>query len=123
MPSTTSTAHDVGAVADFEAGRPYRVQVNGRGVVLVRRGEAFYALRDACAHQGARLSGGRVLGLVVARRVGEVAYERAGEILACPWHGWEYDLTTGCSLVDPRGSRVRAYQARVAEGRVLVELA
>jgi 3-phenylpropionate/trans-cinnamate dioxygenase ferredoxin subunit len=34
---------------------------------------------------------------------------REGEILRCPWHGWEFDLRDGRSVIDPDGTRVRAY--------------
>jgi 3-phenylpropionate/trans-cinnamate dioxygenase ferredoxin subunit len=52
----------------------------------------------------------------------EIDIEREGEILVCPWHGWEFDLATGCSLLDPERVRVRAYPARLEGGRVLVDM-
>ena len=45
---------------------------------------------------------------------GEYRYERRGEILRCPWHGWEYDVTTGQSWVDPASVRTRRYEVEVA---------
>ena len=118
-----SSVRDIGAVAEFAEGRPCRVELDRRALVVVRRGEEFFALRDACPHQGARLSGGRVGGTALNCAPGEpIPHGRAGEILTCPWHGWEFDLCSGRSLTNPRGVRVRAYPAWVEADRVLVDL-
>jgi 3-phenylpropionate/trans-cinnamate dioxygenase ferredoxin subunit len=39
--------------------------------------------------------------------------------VACPWHNWEYDLETGASWFDPRGSRVKAYPVTVESAGAL----
>jgi len=44
---------------------------------------------------------------------GEYEYSREGEILRCPWHGWEFDMRTGQSWFDPKKVRVRQYQVTV----------
>ena len=119
----TSHAVDIGAVDDFDPGTPYRVTVGSRHIVVVRRDGQFYALRDTCPHQGAPLSDGRVSGTALEREVGSpLRYGRDGEILRCPWHGWQFDIKTGCSLVDPATSRVRTYSIHVAHGRVVVDV-
>ena len=115
--------HDIGAASDFETGRAYSVKVDDRTLVVVRKGEAFYAMRDRCAHQGARLSNGRVGGTPLPCLPGSpVPYGRRGEILVCPWHGWEYDLKTGRALSAPDRARVRCYPARLEGDRVVVGL-
>lgn len=119
----TLLAHDIGAVEDFACGRPYRIEVNGKALVVVRRGGQFYALRNICPHQGASLSDGHVGGVALAAKPGEaISYDRVGEILTCPWHGWEFDLCTGRSLISPDRVRVRTYPVRIENDRVLVEL-
>ena len=40
-------------------------------------------------------------------------------LLRCPWHGWEFDLATGESQVDPSSIRVRPYPVEVADGAEL----
>ncbi|MCH2203684.1 MAG: nitrite reductase (NAD(P)H) small subunit, partial [Fuerstiella sp.] len=66
---------------------------------------------------------GSVTGDVSHCPVGETQqYFRDGEILRCPWHGWQFDLSTGRSLVDPERTRVRSYPVRVEQDRVLVAL-
>ena len=121
----TSSAHDVGAVADFEVGRPTRVEIEGRGFVVVNAGTEFHIARDVCPHQGARLSAGLCKGEVRAEAVGgPVEYRTGGRtLLQCAWHGWIFDLSSGRALADPNRARVRVYPVRVADGRVLVQLA
>jgi 3-phenylpropionate/trans-cinnamate dioxygenase ferredoxin subunit len=52
--------------------------------------------------------------------VGEFRYSRAGEILRCPWHGWEFDLRTGQSWFDPARVLVRRYDVSVEPGAQLL---
>ena len=119
----TSSERDVGAVADFPGGRPLRIEVDGRSLSLVRRGHDFYALRDICPHQGGRLSAGTIGGVARAAEVGgPVTQQQQGLILRCPWHGWAYNVATGCSLVEPERVRVRAFPVRVEAGRVIVDV-
>lgn len=41
---------------------------------------------------------------------GEYIWARDGEILRCPWHGWEFDLTTGRSIFNPHKLRLKTYE-------------
>lgn len=51
---------------------------------------------------------------------GEYIWARDGEILRCPWHGWEFDITTGRSIFNPHRTRVKAYDVTV-ENRIDAE--
>jgi nitrite reductase/ring-hydroxylating ferredoxin subunit len=42
---------------------------------------------------------------------------REGRIVRCPWHNWEFDITTGETIADPR-RRIRTYEVDVADGKV-----
>ena len=42
---------------------------------------------------------------------------RVGQIARCPWHQWEFDITTGENVADPK-KRVRTYEVDVADGQV-----
>ena len=44
---------------------------------------------------------------------GEYVWARDGEILRCPWHGWEFDITTGRSVFNPHAVRVKMYEVTV----------
>jgi hypothetical protein len=53
-----------------------------------------------------------IKGLVVGE-VYQFEIEREGEILKCPWHGWEFDLKTGGSIFNPHKMRVKSYEVSV----------
>ncbi len=44
---------------------------------------------------------------------GEYVWAREGEILRCPWHGWEFDITTGRSIFNPHRTRVKTHEVTV----------
>jgi nitrite reductase/ring-hydroxylating ferredoxin subunit len=91
----------------------------GVGVYNVRG--RLYAIANYCAHEGAPLCTGYVGGTNASDpgRPGGLAYERDGEIVRCPWHQWEFDLTTGQTLADP-SRKIRTYRVDVDAGEVYV---
>lgn len=113
--------HVVAAVDEIPTGGRKLVDVDGREVVVFNvRGE-FFALLDRCPHQGGSLCKGRLTGLVEAVGPGAYRLSRPGEIIRCPWHGWEFDLRTGKSWCEPGRVRVRSYPVAVEPGSRLVE--
>ena len=84
------------------------------------RGE-FFGLLNRCPHQGAALCEGPLIGLAEADLPGDIRYTRQGEILRCPWHGWEFDIRTGQSYCDPKKFRVPAYEVNVEPGTSVVK--
>jgi 3-phenylpropionate/trans-cinnamate dioxygenase ferredoxin subunit len=103
----------VGRVGEIPPGQRKIVELEGRSIGVFNVKGTFYALRNSCPHQAAPLCLGSVQGMTVAPRPGVYAYVREGEILRCPWHGWEFDLTTGRSIFNPHKVRVRAYPVTV----------
>ncbi len=95
------------------------VEVAGRSLGVFNLSGEFFALRNRCPHQGGPLCEGKTWGLAQARVPGEITYSRAGEILTCAWHGWEFDIRTGRSWCDPDRLRVRRYEVSVEEGTAL----
>jgi nitrite reductase (NADH) small subunit len=109
-------------VDEVEEGKPYSFPLGRIKVVLVRKRDSYYALNDSCPHRLAPLSAGGVAGTALPSDVGVICYGRDGEILRCPWHGWEFDLLNGRSLHDPQRERVRAYPVKVEDGSIYVDL-
>ena len=105
--------HVIGTVDEIPPGERKIVEVAGRTIGVFNVGGEFYALRNTCPHQGGPLCQGRVSGFLMARVPGEYSYTRRGEIVRCPWHGWEFDIKTGQSWFDPVQTRVRAYPVTV----------
>ncbi len=103
----------VATVEEIPPGGRKIVEVAGRSIGVFNVGGEFFALRNRCPHQGGPLCLGRLGGFVTATTPGEYEYSREGEILRCPWHGWEFDITTGRSIFNPHRMRVRTYEVTV----------
>jgi nitrite reductase/ring-hydroxylating ferredoxin subunit len=95
----------VASLDEIPAGQPRLVEVHGVRVVLARVGDAVYACGDVCAHRGGPLSEGKL----------------SGARLACPWHGWMYDVRTGQCAFPGRGASVPTYPVRIEGNDVFVE--
>lgn len=91
----------VGKVSDFGDGDRKIVDVNGKSVGIFRVGDDFYALRNRCPHQWGPLCLGNFAPRAVSSGPGDVHVADGPPLLACPWHGWEYDLATGQSFMGP----------------------
>ncbi len=113
--------HALFPLAEIEPGQLKAAVVDGTGVVVARDLDGtVYAMRDRCAHSGAPLSRGRLLKKVIGDDVDQ--YELTDElILRCPWHGFEFELSTGRCLADPKHTRVRPYRVTIEDGTVFVE--
>jgi nitrite reductase/ring-hydroxylating ferredoxin subunit len=111
----------VATVDEIPPGGRKVVEVADRSIGVFNVGGEFFALRNRCPHQGGPLCEGRLAGFLVSPRPGEYEYSRKGEILRCPWHGWEFDVRTGQSYCDPRRFRVKAYPVNVEPGAAVVK--
>ena len=90
---------------DLAAGSGKTVDVNGKAVAVFNVEGAFYAIDDTCVHRGGPLGEGEV----------------DGKVVACPWHGWRYDVTTGVNQLNPAVT-VSTYQVIVEGDDVLVSV-
>ena len=61
------------------------VEVKGREIALFKIGNKVCAINHICAHQGGPLAEGGI----------------EGNVVTCPWHGWQYDVTTGECTFNP----------------------
>ncbi|MGH2389220.1 MAG: Rieske (2Fe-2S) protein [Chloroflexota bacterium] len=109
------TRYVVATVAEIAPGARKIIEVAGRSIGIFNIDGEFFALRNRCPHQGGPLCLGVLWGSVTASVPGEYQYSRPGEIVRCPWHGWEFDVRTGQSWVDPLRLRVRRYEVKVED--------
>ncbi|HEX4212855.1 MAG TPA: Rieske (2Fe-2S) protein [Candidatus Dormibacteraeota bacterium] len=112
--------HVVARVDELPPGARTIVEIAGRSIGVFNIKGEFFALRNRCPHQGGPLCTGRLSGFLMGTTPGEYNYSRPGEILRCPWHGWEFDVRTGQSWFDPAKTRVRSYPVEVVAGSQLV---
>ena len=122
MTSVAEAQYDVCGTEELPPGSCKIVEVGGRSIGVFNVKGRFRALLNLCPHGGAPLCRGVVGGMSTAARPGlDVTWEREGEILRCPWHGWEYEIETGRTVTDPP-IRVKTFAVSVANGRVLVDV-
>ncbi|WP_209124159.1 Rieske (2Fe-2S) protein [Alkalihalobacillus sp. BA299] len=96
---------------------------NKKSIVVVRsKNGELYALRNVCPHKGPALSLGSVDATCTATEPGEYTLEKEGEVLKCPWHSWEFDIKTGCSLFDPENVKVKTYDVTVEDDTIFVHM-
>jgi len=93
------------AVTDLPVGTSGEYVAGDRIVALFNVDGKFYALDGICPHQGGPLGKGFLDGCIVT----------------CPWHGFQFDVTTGQhqtsrSLVHP------TFPVKVEDGGVWVEV-
>lgn len=112
----------VGKVSDFENGDRKIIDVNGKSIGIFRVDDQFYALRNRCPHQFGPLCAGTLAPRAVSTGPGDVKMDSGPPLIACPWHGWEYDLATGQSFMGPgRGNApALSYDVNVLPGSELV---
>src|SRR5687768_15344773 len=84
---------------DVQPGAARIVKIRNFSVGLFRVGDGIHALLNVCPHRGAPLCEGPQCGTTAPGP--DFVYHRENEIVRCAWHGWEFDIKTGKSLVDP----------------------
>ncbi|MBI4469273.1 MAG: precorrin-3B synthase [Acidobacteria bacterium] len=95
----------VSDAAEFTSGTARTVTASGTAIALVSSSDGWFALDNACAHEGGPLGEGSVQGTAVT----------------CPLHGWKFDCKSGQCLTE-RPYRQRTYETKVEEGKVWVRM-
>lgn len=113
------TSHYVADVDELEDGDRVLVEIEGREIAVFDVDGELFALANHCAHMGGPVCEGRLLGYFTSEEDGELRYEREGEILACPWHGWEFDVKTGAHLAGSK-YQLPTYEVTVTDGEIHV---
>lgn len=95
----------VGTRSDLAPGKCRMVEVDGRVFALFNVDGTYYATENTCPHSGGPLGEG----------------DLDGSVVTCPWHGWQFDVTTGECLI--RGNvRIGAFDVRVEGDDLFVEV-
>lgn len=87
---------NVGAASSIAPGTGKAVEAGGRRIAVFNVGGKHYAIDDTCKHRGGPLGEG----------------ELEGSVVTCPWHGWQYDVTTGAACMDP-AVKVECYPVEI----------
>ena len=81
------------------------IDIDGVSIGVFHHDGTWYALRNHCLHAGGPVAAGPL----------------QGNTLTCPWHGFQYNVTTGELLVDP-ASKLEMYMVVVRDDNVYVSV-
>ncbi len=95
----------VGSAGDVGPGGVILVTVGSTEVAVCNRNGKLYAVDNRCPHLGGPLAMGTL----------------HDNMLVCPWHGWEFDCTTGKCDFNP-AIVLRSYEVDVVNNEILVEI-
>lgn len=101
-----NSARSVARLADLPDGALKQVEVDGTKILLVRRGDAVFALEGTCPHAGGPLADGVL----------------AGDRIICPWHKAAFCVTTGACVEPPAVDDLKHYPVGLRDGEILVTL-
>jgi nitrite reductase/ring-hydroxylating ferredoxin subunit len=91
--------------AELPDATPTKAMLGATALVLVRRGDLVFALKDTCSHAGGPLSEGRL----------------DGDTIVCPWHASAYRLSDGAVRHGPSATRQVTYRAQIEGDQVEVQ--
>ncbi len=75
-------------------------------ILVVNRDNRFLCLDGRCTHAGAPLAEGTL----------------DGDVLTCPWHGSQFNITNGSVVRGPAQKPLRFYPSTVKDGNVFIEV-
>jgi nitrite reductase (NADH) small subunit len=96
---------NVAKISELPPGQCKTVSVNGTDIALYNVAGKIYATANACPHRGGSLGEGML----------------EGSQITCPWHGWQFDVTTGCLANNP-AAKVQTYPVQVSGDDISVTL-
>jgi nitrite reductase/ring-hydroxylating ferredoxin subunit len=95
----------VGSACSIAEGKACTVQAFGRTIAIFRAQGELYAIDDCCPHHGGPLGEGDLEGLKVA----------------CPLHGWTFELATGRMVGGAGSIRVPVYRLTVVGDEIFLD--
>lgn len=116
--------YEVCRADDVDTGTLKTVMLGRTKAILSRLPDGtLRAFSGRCPHHGADLSFGSVEGSVQSDTLNCLSVERQGEVLRCPWHGFEFNLLDGSSAVPATNGMtltLRMYDVAVENGTLVI---
>jgi len=86
----------VAGTNDVTPGHGIVAEVNGKTLAVFNVDGTYHVTDNDCVHRGGPLGEG----------------DLEGHVVSCPWHGWQFDVTTGECVKKP-SAKVNVYQVTV----------
>ena len=117
--------HYVAPKKEIIENSPYTVEFGGEEIVIFHIEGELFAIRNLCPHRGGPLSQGKITNSLECEwpSVGErVCEQLSGDpAIACPWHGWEFDLKSGTHLGDDDFG-IKTYGLLIDDDEVFIDM-
>jgi nitrite reductase (NADH) small subunit len=119
------TEVDIGKLADFAADDHRVVEVDGVEIGVFRVGKKVVAYKNECPHYGGPVCQGKIFRQTEEQlgpdKTSQGLRFSATRNIVCPWHGYEFNLETGCH---PGDSQVKLEPIAVAvrENRIYLQV-
>ena len=116
----------IGEAASFPNPGRKVVEIEGVAVGVFCQNGTFTAYENVCPHMGGPVCQGKIIArvqeLIAADKTSlGLAFSKDQTNVACPWHGYEFDIATGQHQGNPR-LRLRPVQVEVVDGDLVVTL-
>lgn len=95
----------IATVDDIPEGSATTVEIGGNVIAVFNINGEFYAIDNTCLHRGGSLGDGFI----------------DGQTVACPVHGWQFDITTGQGIMPPSPG-VKSYNIEVRGDDIYIEI-
>ena len=95
----------VGQLTDFPSGSLKMVEIAGKQVLVANMAGELFAIENTCTHRGGPLNEGTL----------------EGKVVTCPWHGGQFDVTTGKVVGPPPRIDEPAYSVKVQGNDVMIK--
>ena len=96
---------DLADAATIVPGQSAEVVADGRIFAVYNVDGVFHVIDGICPHAGGPLGKGTL----------------RGNIVTCPWHGWQFNVSSGQHCLNQRICQT-TYAVRVENGRVIIDM-
>jgi uncharacterized membrane protein/nitrite reductase/ring-hydroxylating ferredoxin subunit len=96
---------EVAASDELKLNQMQLLHIDHRRIVLARTETGYVAFDDHCTHRGGSLAGGSMI---------------CGTV-QCPWHGSQFDTTTGDVKAGPAKEKIETYEVIEKDGKIFFD--
>lgn len=111
---------------ELDVGERIVVEIDGKEIGIFNIEGEYFAVLNWCVHQSGPTCEGKLTGTLEAnydseKKVVTTTWEQEGEVICCPWHGWEYNVKSGDCLSNNK-LRIPTYPVHVDDGEIVVSM-